>query len=729
MIRSVFLSAVFLIFLSCKKDPIRKPDPTPQPTLSAVLISHFSLNEGAGSVLKDSKTGASLNLVGRGLNWIEGLDGNSFYFDGLSNNAEGEIDTNILPSEKLIISAWIAPKTYPIGDAGIISFTSPDSSTGIQLMINKYGQLKFQYFIEGAYAQIVTNSIVERARWSHVLVSLNTKDRKIELYLNGNKEISANVPSGKISWKSGKSPLKLGRSGITQKIGIFDVDYYSGAIDEIQIFSGSLEPSLLDSLYSSYNSNKELDYVLNNDYSSDLSRPIYHPIPDAGWANESYGLIEHQGKYHMFFQKNEVFLGIAQQNWGHFESLDLVHWIEKQPVLWPSQSFDSAGTWSGSSIIVDETPYIIYTGVDGAKAGIGSASSSNGYKTLDKNISNPLISRAPTQDVDMDFRDPFVWYENDTYYMIIGSGKSNEGGNILLYTSTDFNSWDYVGIAYQGQKGEGEGSFWEMPVLVKFSNDRYALVVQNTPEGTPARTMYWIGSFNGEKFIPNHQEPKYLELINGFLSPTVMKDSNGKILSIGIIPDEVNGEHQRIKGWANLFSVAQEWNLNANDIIEIKPYQGLNELRDSEVNFNSLIISESESDYLDDLGSFHYQLDVNINLNGASEFGLVIGKTPDNEEYVTIGYKPIESLWFIDTRNSSLSDLVRRDYREGVVELDNPQSLKLQVFVDGSVIEVFIDDKYHFTGRYYPTFQNATGIDLFTKGGEASVDLNYYPIN
>jgi sucrose-6-phosphate hydrolase SacC (GH32 family) len=430
----------------------------------------------------------------------------------------------------------------------------------------------------------------------------------------------------------------------------------------------------------------------------------------------------------MFFQKNDVFLGIAQQNWGHFTSSDLVHWEEQNAVLWPDEGWDQVGIWSGASIILtDGTPAVAYTGVDGIKAGIGTATSNDNYQTLIKDSYNPVIPQAPFQ-VDMDFRDPYVWKKDGMYHMIVGSGISSIGGNVVYYKSDDFKNWNYEGIAYQGQKSEGEGQFWEMPILYEFQNGKEMLLVQKTPDTTPAVTTYWIGQFENGKFTPDFEQAKKLEVVNGFLSPTVTEDEKGRITAIGIIPDEVDAQFQMEHGWANLFSLAQVWELDDNNDILIKPHPNLEKLRGTQTNFSNITLENGGTDYLDNYNGRHFEMVATINSGYAEQVGFVFGKSPDSQEEYKVYYDFSEQQWVVDASKSSLSPLVRKDIRKGDYSIEQGDRINLRVFVDGSVLEVFINDEAHFTGRFFPTLANATGVDLFANGGTADAEITIYTI-
>lgn len=726
LINSLFPAfIVSAMIVSCGNDD--GPDaPVIPPAETITEVAAFNFNEAAGSTAIESKTNSSYQILGNSVNRMPGVTGNALFFDGLSNQIAGTLPANILSRTQFCLSLWASPKSYPVGTAAMLALTSDGSNTGVMVGINKFGQIVVRYFIEGTSYEQVTLQSLPRDTWSFIMVSISPKSRLIKIFLNTQIIENTTIPGGNISWPVTTTPFSIGKNTSGEKIGIYDVDYFSGALDELMIYSGQLTQEIVDSKFSKYSPPSTVSYQINIDYSDDTNRPTYHAIPEYGWANESYGLIYFQSKYHMFYQKNDVFLGIAQQNWGHFTSSDLVNWEEQNAVLWPDEGWDQAGIWSGSSIILkDGTPAVVYTGVDGAKAGIGTATSSDSYQTLDKDSYNPVISQAPPG-VNMDFRDPYVWEKNGMYHMIIGSGISSIGGNVVYYQSTDFKNWLYKGIVWQGQKNEGEGSFWEMPVLYEFPNGKEMLLIQKTPDATPAITTYWIGQFDNGVFTPDFEQAKKLEVVNGLLSPTVTPDAQGMITAIGIIPDEVDAEFQMEQGWANLFSVPQVWELDANNTILIKPHPNLKNLRGTQNTFNNLVLENGGTNYLNNYSGRHFEIDATINTGNAGKLGFILGKSPDNRELYRIYYDFSKQQWIVDASKSSLSNLVRKDIRTGDYAITQGATIHVRVFVDGSVVEVFIDDKAHFTGRFFPTLANSTGLDLFANDGTATADVTIY---
>ncbi|MGD9931569.1 MAG: GH32 C-terminal domain-containing protein [Mangrovibacterium sp.] len=729
LVNTIFLALIIAtLSLSCGKNNDESGPPVIPPVENINEVVAFNFSETTGATTLESNTNTSYEILGNSVNRMPGVKSNALFFDGLSNQVAGTLPSNILSGSQFCLSLWASPKSYPVGTAAMLALTSEGFNTGVMVGINKFGQIVVQYFLGGTFYEQVTSQSLPRDTWSFIMVGISPKSRLIKIFLNSEVITNTTIPNSNISWPATNTPFSIGKNTSGEKIGIYDVDYFSGALDELMIYSGQLTQEIVNSEYSRYSPPSTVAYEIDIDYSADTNRPAYHAIPDYGWANESYGLIYHQNKYHMFYQKNDVFLGIAQQNWGHFTSSDLVNWEEQNAVLWPDEGWDHYGIWSGCAIILnDGTPAVAYTGVDGVKAGIGTARSTNNYQTLQKDSYNPVISQAPYS-VNMDFRDPYVWEKDGNYHMIIGSGISSVGGNVVYYKSADFKNWNYEGIAYQGQKNEGEGQFWEMPVLYEFPNGKEMLLVQKTPDATPAITTYWIGQFENGVFTPDFEQAKKLEVVNGFLSPTVTTDAQGRITAIGIIPDEVDAAFQMEQGWANLFSVPQVWELDANNTILIKPHPNLENLRGTQNTFNNLTLQSGGTNYLNSYSGRHFEMEATMNTGNANQLGFIFGKSPDGQEEYKVYYDFSTQQWVLDASKSSLSPLVRKDIRKGNYAINQGATVHVRVFVDGSVLEIFIDDKAHFTGRFFPTLANATGVDLFANGGTATADVTIYEL-
>ena len=100
---------------------------------------------------------------------------------------------------------------------------------------------------------------------------------------------------------------------------------------------------------------------------ADPTRPSYHFLPPAQWMNDVHGAFYHRGWYHVFFQFLPWTDDIAKakamgMGWGHARSRDLVYWEFLPPALLPSVETGARALASGSSWVrTDGVPMLFYT--------------------------------------------------------------------------------------------------------------------------------------------------------------------------------------------------------------------------------------------------------------------------------------------------------------------------------------------------------------------------------
>ena len=99
---------------------------------------------------------------------------------------------------------------------------------------------------------------------------------------------------------------------------------------------------------------------------ADPARPVYHFLPPAQWMNDVHGAVHHRGWYHVFFQflpwSDDIAAVKAGMAWGHARSRDLVHWEFLPPALQPRPEDNARAFASGSSWIrTDGVPMLFYT--------------------------------------------------------------------------------------------------------------------------------------------------------------------------------------------------------------------------------------------------------------------------------------------------------------------------------------------------------------------------------
>lgn len=698
-------------------------------------IAQWSFNEGAGNIVKENYSNASFTINSNWpvVEWVKGVKQTAMRTDGYSVWAEGTMTTT-LPTTSITISAWVAPEVYPVSNSAIWAQFDNANKLGVWMGMDKYGRLVTEFNKSGADLIYTSSQSLTHYKWNYIVVNIDAQAGSITAYINAVKTIDDTFGGGSINWPSGKTTL-IGKYPATQTNGLYNTNTMNAIIDEVNLYSSPLNQSTITSLYQQDNPATDPDMKTPaSRFANDFLRPRYHPIPNSNWCNESHGLIYYNGNYHLFYQKNGNGSYLFQQNWGHLISPDLVSWHEVVPALWPSPGWDNYGIWSGHCIFDTlGMPRIFYAGVNGVKAGIGAASpSSDDLLTWQKSSFNPVIPSSPSSIANKDFRDPYLFKEGGIYYMITGSGlQSPDVGTVFLYKSLDLNNWELLGPMYQGDNSVYDaGVFWEMPVFWKFGN-KYMLLVNKTPEtNNPARSFYWVGNFANQKFTPGNPLAKNLDLINWLLSPSVNTDKNGIVTAIGIIPDEIPSSEQYRRGYANLFSLPREWDMLNDQLIQ-KPHPSLVKLRSDSTFFNNVNVTTAGSNFLNGTSGFQKEIRAKITADPLTKkAGIIIEKNQDGSEYTKIYYDYYYGEIGIDRTHSSVNPNTEGDLKTVSFFPDDPSApMDWHIYIDGSVVEVFINDKYALASRIYPLSPNSNGIDLFATGAPAVANVSVYDIN
>ena len=198
-------------------------------------------------------------------------------------------------------------------------------------------------------------------------------------------------------------------------------------------------------------------------------RPKFHITGEKGWINDPNGLIYYKGQYHVFFQYYPHATHWGPMHWGHVVSKDLIHWDRLPIALYPNNDTKEDGCFSGTAIEHENMMYLIYTGFfeNGGGENIRQlqcmASSLDGVYFQKHGI---IIGedKLPIEYSACDFRDPKVWKENDTFYMLVAAKKKNGKGHILMYQSKDLFDWTFMGDLLEN---ESLGIMIECPDYVK----------------------------------------------------------------------------------------------------------------------------------------------------------------------------------------------------------------------------------------------------------------------
>lgn len=186
---------------------------------------------------------------------------------------------------------------------------------------------------------------------------------------------------------------------------------------------------------------------------ADPYRPYFHLAPPVGWMNDPNGLCRCGEWYHVFYQYGPFDPEGGVKHWGHYRSRDLLRW-EKCPVLlFPSDTWDLHGVFSGSALVEDGVMYLYYTGNVLSAGAHDYITSGRGHNTALAVCRDGLT--AETNELLMEnrdypaglschVRDPKVWAQDGRYYMVQGARTLDDRGEVLVFESTDKRRWTHI---------------------------------------------------------------------------------------------------------------------------------------------------------------------------------------------------------------------------------------------------------------------------------------------
>ena len=475
----------------------------------------------------------------------------------------------------------------------------------------------------------------------------------------------------------------------------------------------------------------------------DPHRPRYHFLPPANWMNDPNGPIQWRGTYHLFYQHNPDAPHWGTMHWGHTASRDLVHWDDLPIALTPTPgSPDEAGCFSGCAVDDGGTPTLIYTGVRGQRPFTQQqclAVSHDGLLTWEKDPANPIIAAPPPGVAATDFRDPCVWREEDGWYMVLGASLGGQAGAVLLYRSPDLRHWEYLGVPYTRSRQEHEplptGWMWECPQFFPLG-DRHVLIVSAMLEGRPNHVACFVGRYEGHRFTPERVER--LDLGPDYYAPITFQDERGRRLMWGWSWEGRSPEAQRAAGWAGVMALPRVLTLRPDGALGIEPAPEIAMLRRAQKAWplcsegfspsHSAGASASpgpgqaaqatttwvdlQGDCLEILAEFEPDV-------AATRFGLRVRCSPGAEEETLIYYDRPSSRLVLDRERASLDPAAHRGRHGGPLRLSAGEPLRLHVFLDRSIVEVYANGRVSLTARIYPTRPDSLGLGPLAWGGSA----------
>lgn len=483
--------------------------------------------------------------------------------------------------------------------------------------------------------------------------------------------------------------------------------------------------------------------LLRERFLADPYRPRYHfCVPeDMGMPGDPNGAFYSNGRYHLMYLYNRSGSGFC---WGHISSGDLVHWRHHPDAIGPGQGDE--GCFSGGAFVDDDgSAYLSYWMLWGAK-GIGLATSRGpDFDTWTKLPANPVIKSTEwgiTEAKDADGKtflygsaDPSnIWKKDGRYYMLTGSllvlnkiGRvpnaplSEQGDRLYLCVSDDLKTWKYLHVFYERN-----------PEWTDRSEDNMCpsfLPLPASPAGGPPSgkhlllfishnkgCQYYVGDYRNDRFTPNnHGRMTWVD--NTYFAPEALLDGQGRQIMWAWLLDNPGGEKE--KGWSGVYGLPRALWLGADGTLRLQPVKELETLRCHEKSWSDLTLADGGAKGLDGVTGDACELALEIEPGAAERCGLKVRASAGGEEQTLLYYDARKAELVFDSTQSGADG--RKVVERAPFALPPGEPLKLRVFVDKSVVEVFANDRQAIGRRVYPARADSLGVVLFATGGSARV--------
>jgi beta-fructofuranosidase len=477
---------------------------------------------------------------------------------------------------------------------------------------------------------------------------------------------------------------------------------------------------------------------------NDPHRPFYHYVNPEGRLNDPNGLCYWQGRWHLFYQAYPP--EDSRQHWGHAVSDDLIRWRDLPVAIYP---VPEDKCFSGSTLVEKDRVIAAYHGI--GRGTMIAVSSDPLLLNWEKVTGDAVIKLKKEGDPDHPYEvfDPSIWKQGDCYYLLTaGQTKTGPGGKVMrnqfLHRSKDLVNWEYlhpfVGNDYYGMVGDDGACPYFWPIGTKKQGKHIMLHFSHMSGG-----KYLLGDYDTkrQKFVVtdggdfNHGPVSP----GGTHAPSACPDPENPEAVIGLFNMNPGIQTPHRNHWNQIMSLPRRWTLSKEGKLMVELAGEIESLRRDHQRITSRLLPKDEEVVLGNISGNAMELEARIGRKTARLIELKVLRSPNEEEYTRILINP--------TSGYKVKDGVRRDRKQrvfahGTLTIDTSRSstigkvlprppevapyllaegpvTDLRVFVDKSIVEVFINGTQCAAVRVYPGRKDSLGVSLRAIGGDANL--------
>ncbi|MBF0289841.1 MAG: glycoside hydrolase family 32 protein [SAR324 cluster bacterium] len=463
-------------------------------------------------------------------------------------------------------------------------------------------------------------------------------------------------------------------------------------------------------------------------------REHYHFQAPVGWMNDPHGLIQFNGRFHLFYQYHPFSGKWGTMHWGHAMSDDLIHWEHLPVALAPSEPYDGwdgGGIFTGSAIVHERELLLFYTGCAEDRQVQCLARSKDGVNFV-KSDHNPILSEPPKGINPHDFRDPKVWKHGKGWYMVTGvtdgvsnllepsSHERNGFGKVCLHHSPDLYNWEFVNYLVESR---GElGSMLECPNFFQLDGK---WVLMYSPMGLQNRqVIYLTGDFDELTGKFHWTTMGAVDWGFDYYAPQHFQDEQGRNLIMAWIGSWpfmpwCRGQYDTSKlGWYGGITLPRQVSLCSDGKLRSQPASEVEQLRENPRRYGARTIEDNAPFDFEAGDGVHGEILATFDLteSTAEAIGFVLRGSEDQQTLLEFDLRLGEMI-FDRTNSGNISAHQRRC----LLESASQSQLFVRIFLDSISVEVFTDGGRTTMTNNVFSDPASSNLSVYTRKGRASL--------
>lgn len=485
----------------------------------------------------------------------------------------------------------------------------------------------------------------------------------------------------------------------------------------------------------------------------DPYRPIYHFVSPESTMNDPNGLSYWNGNWHLFYQAYPP--EDPRQHWGHAYSKDLINWKDLPYAIYPNPE---RAVFSGTTLVEEDRVIAMYHGTEvGNLVAVSNDPLLLNWEKVSKEAPISMVSKTGFP-LPYSVFDPSIWKHDNVYYSLsAGRTPKGPGERFLpegyLFRSKNLVDWEYLHPFVENDMFSLIGDDYACPYFWPIG-DRYIMPFFSHMSGG----QYLLGDYDTQrnKFVVTHGGKFNFGAASpsGVHAPSATPDGNGNVIVIfNMNPGKPTGE------WNQIMTLPRRLSLSGSGDVLQEPAGDIESVRGKKTTHPPITLKANQLTKMKGISGNAMELNVEIDPKNSNLIELSVLESNDRQEFTRILFfkdrgmtqgrnyrvgevfvpiqernrNPVqnsasttqrgrESLIVLETTNSSIDPEVKQRAPETAsFYFEDGEILNLRVFIDKSVVEVFVNGKQALAARVYPTKSNALGVSIRSQGSESEL--------